>query len=38
VVGAAAGLALAVPARAEGDGFKIGERGRLHLSLDVLGG
>jgi len=31
-------LAAAGPARAEGEGFKIGEAGRLHLFLDFVGG
>jgi hypothetical protein len=33
-----AGLAFPGPARAEGEGFKIGEAGRLHVFLDVVGG
>jgi hypothetical protein len=35
---AAAVLAFAGAARAEGEGFKIGETGRLHVFLDVVGG
>jgi hypothetical protein len=31
-------LAAAGPARAEGEGFKIGEAGRLHLFLEFVGG